>query len=86
MNTNSLGYDMIEKGESPCVKVRYEVKRKETKLFMFSESGKLVHQTPISLVLIEMEEKESKHIHGNYIEQNGHLTLRFLYSRSWNKI
>ena len=41
-----LAYD--RKG-GPCVKVRYEVKRKETKLFMFSESGKLVHQTPISL-------------------------------------
>ena len=40
---------------------------------MFSVNGKLVHQTPISLIGSEMEEKESKHIHGNYIEQNGHL-------------
>ena len=41
-----LDYD--RKG-GPCVKVRYEVKRKETKLFMFDENGKNVHQTPISL-------------------------------------
>tara|TARA_B100000902_G_scaffold169644_1_gene164179 strand:+ start:878 stop:1315 length:438 start_codon:yes stop_codon:yes gene_type:complete len=33
----------------PCVKVRYEIQRDNTKLYMFNEFGKLVHQTPLSL-------------------------------------
>lgn len=33
----------------PCVRVRYEVQRKNTKLYMFNENGKLVHQTPLAL-------------------------------------
>ena len=41
-----LAYD--SKG-GPCVRVRYDVKRDKTKLYMFSENGKLVHQTPLSL-------------------------------------
>ena len=44
-----VAWTAYDRKGGPCVKVRYEVKRKETKLFMFSESGKLVHQTPISL-------------------------------------
>ena len=33
----------------PCVRVRYEVKRKNTRLYMFDDNGKLVHQTPLAL-------------------------------------
>ena len=33
----------------PCVRVRYEVQRKNTKLYMFDDNGKLVHQTPLAL-------------------------------------
>jgi len=41
-----LAYD--GKG-GPCVRVRYDVIRAKTKLYMFAENGKLVHQTPLSL-------------------------------------
>ena len=33
----------------PCVKIRYKVQRDKTRLYMFAESGKLVHQTPLAL-------------------------------------
>ena len=33
----------------PCIKVRYKIQRYKTKLYMFNENGKLVHQTPLSL-------------------------------------
>jgi|GEM_PF-3107423 len=33
----------------PCVKVRYDIKRDNTKLYMFNENGKLIHMTPLSL-------------------------------------
>ncbi len=41
-----LAYD--SKG-GPCVRVRYDVHRDKTKLYMFDVNGKLVHQTPLSL-------------------------------------
>jgi|TARA_B100001094_G_C17651953_1_gene540135 hypothetical protein len=41
-----LAYDA--KG-GPCVRIRYEVQRAKTKLYMFDVNGKLVHQTPLSL-------------------------------------
>ena len=34
---------------SPCIKIRYKVQRDKTRLYMFAESGKLVHQTPLAL-------------------------------------
>ena len=33
----------------PCIKIRYKVQRDKTRLYMFAESGKLVHQTPLAL-------------------------------------
>ena len=33
----------------PCVKIRYKVQRDKTRLYMFAENGKLVHQTPLAL-------------------------------------
>ena len=33
----------------PCIKIRYKVQRDKTRLYMFDESGKLVHQTPLAL-------------------------------------
>ena len=33
----------------PCVKIRYKVQRDRTRLYMFDENGKLVHQTPLAL-------------------------------------
>ena len=33
----------------PCIKIRYKVQRDRTRLYMFAESGKLVHQTPLAL-------------------------------------
>ena len=33
----------------PCVKIRYKVQRDKTRLYMFDENGKLVHQTPLAL-------------------------------------
>jgi hypothetical protein len=41
-----LAYDA--KG-GPCVRIRYDVQRAKTKLYMFDVNGKLVHQTPLSL-------------------------------------
>ena len=32
----------------PCVRVRYEVKRKNTRLYMLDEKGHMVHKTPLS--------------------------------------
>ena len=43
-----LGEHTIEKGE-PRVKIRYKVQRDKTRLYMFDENGKLVHQTPLAL-------------------------------------
>jgi len=34
---------------NPCIKIRYKVQRDKTRLYMFAESGKLVHQTPLAL-------------------------------------
>ena len=33
----------------PCIKIRYKVQRDKTRLYMFAENGKLVHQTPLAL-------------------------------------
>ena len=41
-----MAYD--RKG-GPCVKIRYKVQRDKTRLYMFDDNGKLVHQTPLAL-------------------------------------
>ncbi len=44
-----VAWSAYDRKGGPCVKVRYKIQRDKTRLYMFSENGKLVHQTPLTL-------------------------------------
>ena len=44
-----VAWSAYDRKGGPCVKIRYKVQRDKTRLYMFSENGKLVHQTPLAL-------------------------------------
>ena len=44
-----VAWTAYDRKGGPCVKVRYKIQRDRTRLYMFSENGKLVHQTPLAL-------------------------------------
>ncbi len=44
-----VAWSAYDRKGGPCVKIRYKVQRDKTRLYMFAENGKLVHQTPLAL-------------------------------------
>tara|TARA_B100000902_G_C27035373_1_gene776575 strand:+ start:371 stop:814 length:444 start_codon:yes stop_codon:yes gene_type:complete len=44
-----IAWNAYDSKGGPCVRIRYEIQRAKTKLYMFNESGKLVHQQPLAL-------------------------------------
>ena len=44
-----VAWTAYDRKGGPCVKIRYKIQRDNTRLYMFDENGKLVHQTPLTL-------------------------------------
>ena len=44
-----VAWTAYDRKGGPCVKIRYKVQRDNTRLYMFDDNGKLVHQTPLAL-------------------------------------
>jgi hypothetical protein len=42
-------WDAYDKDGGACIKIRYAIQRKKTKLYMFNESGTIVHQQHMSM-------------------------------------
>ncbi len=44
-----VAWTAYDRKGGPCVKIRYKIQRDNTRLYMFDDNGKLVHQTPLAL-------------------------------------
>ena len=44
-----VAWGAYDKDGGACIKVRYQIQRQKTKLYMFDSTGTVVHQTPLPL-------------------------------------